>query len=70
MGTNEYWVASFPGIFTDSHFNLSFACQTVGMPDASFEVASGMLPQACKFKTTATKKAAHTQRSIFGHGIQ
>jgi hypothetical protein len=70
MGTNEYWVASFPGIFTDSHFNLSSACQTVGMPDTSFEVASGMLPQACKFKTTATKKAAHTQRSIFGHGIQ
>jgi len=29
-----------------------------------------MLPQACKFKTTATKKAAHVQRSIFGHGIQ
>jgi hypothetical protein len=70
MGTNEYWVSSLPGIFTDSHFNLSSACQTVGMSDASFEVASGMLPQACKFKTTATKKAAHTQRSIFGHGIQ
>jgi hypothetical protein len=40
------------------------------MSDASFEVASGMLPQACKFKTTATKKVAQTQRSIFGHGIQ
>jgi hypothetical protein len=40
------------------------------MPDTSFEVASGMPPQACKFKTNATKKAAQTQRSIFGHGIQ